>query len=992
MDNKIMNSKKMIKQNFVGRLDAKKTTSLAKKYQCDSIDMDKKEIHDFITNVMDKKSVGFIAVTSQFNIILLILMVIIGGFLSGCGSCQDAEELYTEEKIVEINANDKKYDSLKPQTYWTNSDVFISKQNNANEEMKFEVMSNNVNLCNVGSKTVQINGFANSNILLNKPFIDAGLKVNEGEYLIFSPYKESILIKDCNNPPQDVYVHDVQKCKNGYTKVENGQSIFVEPFEGRVIEIERYIVNQDKMLNIIASANAKILPGKKMIIPYEYEDNGVYSAFPPIPKAHESQLENVIAKPEDLAKNYWCHRTPFIPSDKISGYELNRFCDNFFVLDNIEYQNGQPKKNGQLLSCDEMLKKPLSQRPNGNTSLVATGSKLFGEINNYCFNSYDYVDFESGSATNQSVVVLNSYSQHLYGLDVYIDQVNLNQKNYSCNSTAVFSRCDAAGKSQIPLGVQIMAPNSGQVFFNSQYAIASKQSGRYMINVSRYCPPRYLYAYFSEKGEVPDFFPIDNSVSNPNVQKIDLFESDSAGNLVKKDQISIDVNKIPRSGYVFFALASSNMDYENYNGKIILSTRVTKDKKDNFFTSILNDVIRIVGEIVSQPSQIIYNNIISSKTFQQIMNVFLLLFISSYALMIVMGLNQFNAKDLSLTALKIGLVYMLLSPKSWEFFNSFLFKIFSEGPSNFLTLILTPVDQKIDFQRKDLFILFGPIGDMLSRITDITLYKQIISLIFAGPAGWIVFLLVFMSIIWLIYANFTALLIYLISVVLVSFFISVAPLFIIALMFKYTSKIFRAWLKILISNGLTLVFTFVGMYMLGSMISLLIDDLFSYGICTRCALVYKVFDLFDFCAFYAAMPDSFPDGKSFEELRNISQLDQKSDMFYGLPLPFNKIIALFILSFIARKIVDLFSHLANEVSDIGFGGPGGLGGKGGLVDKVGQNFSYWFGGQKDQLKDLQQQGVDLVIDDEEELKKGVNRKTGLSVDPDQKRIKKVRRK
>jgi hypothetical protein len=137
---------------------------------------------------------------------------------------------------------------------------------------------------------------------------------------------------------------------------------------------------------------------------------------------------------------------------------------------------------------------------------------------------------------------------------------------------------------------------------------------------------------------------------------------------------------------------------------------------------------------------------------------------------------------------------------------------------------------------------------------------------------------------------------------------------------------------------------------------------------------------------YAAMPDQFPELYSYEQLQMIQEANSSyntgTNSFYGLPIGINKLLALYIVSYILRKSVDVFSQLANEVSDIGFGGPGGAGG---IASAVENNFKYWFGVDKRMaLKDatktkkakveLTDDGKQTEKNDDGDEKKTVNRK------------------
>jgi type IV secretory pathway VirB6-like protein len=937
---------------------------------------------------------------------ILLLLISFALFLSSCDVCETVEEMDTEEFKFKIHAKSDLYDPLKPSSYWVSSRVFVNKiitqssnPDDPRTKLKFNVISNDLDMC--FNDSVEYNLSVSNNFTSNQY-----TEVSNGEFITIEPIKEKIIINDCNNPPPKVLVHDVDKCKNGYTKKDESKK-FVERAEGKVFEIESYIVSQFEMHNVIAG-NVSILPGYKLIIPEEYElkDSGKYSYSKfPIKDSDRTVIEilsrimpgsNQAQKIENATKKYICEiKVP----NQVNGYEINKYCDKFHEFDKINYEikdglSTINKSNSQIRMClSDFENTSLSYSIDSN--VVSNTNKISSFISSGCIIEQQ---IDKGDGIMLDHISYLPQSKFLLGLELILIESaetitntialtggfnlaaiirNLNKFVSSDNNYKKFSNLfirntniNGLKKPQIPInnlirldfssfinesignGSGIKLPDRKfhiNTFYNTSIdtLFVPHLGSKYNFRIKKSCKAKKIYAYFSSNSDLPNFLP--GSINANNVIAYDLI--DDSGEYL--DEIIMDLNSIPRDGWVYFAIENAEISPNNKNGSIALSTRVPVNKNSKFFSNFLNTILINIDRILfgtnankdNGVTTLIYKRIVNSSFFQNIINTFLLVFITVYALMIVMGLTQFQSSDLTKTAIKIGFVYALLMPKSWEFFNKNLFNFFISGPDHLLKLLLEAPDKtinQIDFSNQNKDLIFGTVSYVFSKITDFSFFKQVISLLFAGPFGWIAVLIIIISFIWILYASFSAVLVYIISIVLISLFISFAPIFIIFLMFKYTSQIFTAWLKILISSFLTIAFTFVGLFAIGSMIGLLLDDIFSFGICTRCVLEYSIGPFFDLCVMHAALPDEFPELTSYDQLKMTQDLESNtessSNNFYGIPISINKLFALWILSYLYRKSVDTFSQLASEISDIGFGGPSGIGD---IASSTKQNIEYW---------------------------------------------------
>lgn len=949
----------------------------------------------------------------KFNLFIIIKVLFLSIFISSCDVCETSEEMSTEEYIFQIFGKNDKYNETKPSSYWVSSSVFLNKaernqsdpsQAQKHHEVVLNVLSNDLDLC--------FNDYTDFHFNSSTPLIQKNKNLYKNDELEVIPLYEEIKITDCNSPPPDVYVHDIEKCENGYIREDNARVI--QPYKNRVIKLEKYIVNRDNMFNAYRIGSPTILTGKKIIIPEDYYicENGECS-YIFLPKL-DNNAKNTInlhkankgISLEDATKDYWCGRIPGLgqPSDKIDGYKLNEYCNNFHKFDNITYndQGEIDKSKTDAIKCPNFSEPDKFVKSNNIGTTNNLTSKILSFISNKCIEEFE-------NAEGNKVFQEKTLSTFFPGL-----VINLLDNTFNINSVLNIIFSQSGGPlstllakelgSKPTYGLKELIPLKTRIKLNNNaYDILSQNvfdAGKNSIRVKRFCKASKLYIYFSNDGNPPNYKPvsINNSIYDDNINEtsgltqvdlnniknnimiVDLVENDDNGNLVYKDEIILDRALIPRDGWMYFAFADNGDGYGNNNGSIKISIRRPIDKEKNFFNTFLNTILTNIETILfgNTPAKdtgvatIIYKKIVKSNAFQRIVNTLLLLFITVYSLMIVMGLTQFQSADLVKTSLKVGIIYMLISPASWDFFNKYLFDFFIRGPDNLLKLLLTDSDTVItDYSTTEKTLVFGTVSQLIGQIFDLAFYKQLISVLFAGPFGWLACIVILISFIWLLYASLNAVLIYIVAIVLIALFVSLSPLFLIMLLFKYTNKIFGAWLKIIISNALTLLFVFTGLFAIGTVVNLLLFDILGFGVCTKCVFAYDL-KVIQLCLVYSALPDQFPELASYDTLSYMHVENQKyadtAGTFYGLPFSLNKILALWLVSFIMRSMIPSLIKLSDEISGIGFGGPAGAKE---ITNSVSENFRYWLGQNKrEKLSNaLKNTGVQNELDDNSKPRK-----------------------
>ena len=740
-------------------------------------------------------------------------------------------------------------------------------------------------------------------------------------------------------------------------------------------------------------------------------DYHIYSQFPTIPSDDKKFLEaqttksSTDAERQEVQRKYWCRvynnaYTAIVSgssttkklsrSENIEGIMLNQMCDKFYYLDKID--------SPDLMKYKDFTAATLSSKPKGNTGLV--NAKIISVM-----ESMSYIDPlgasqpPSGATPDEDDIepiempalppeikpedfqmnkLPMTNSRFFYMLNANIGPItpniygNVNNDYATCGSTSNLARCDKDGNVQIPLNSPIPVKKTGEVSVKVGKNSSDMMNfiGNANIKVTKICPNKSIYGLLVPAGATPAAFAFKPGDSN--TFEIPLYEN---GNLEEAlDKITIkhaDIKDKLSGGskdatwYLYLAIKDNNDadGYKNNTGSVKLQTRIKRDSSKSV-TRFINRTIDKMMTILYGPEDpetfkrsggivnSIYNNIISSSRFQAIIRACAVLMITIYGISIVMGLSQFNGGDLLKTIIKFGIVFILLQKGSWDFFNDRFFNIFINGPRQLLTFVTTAPDKPlINYSTSDPGsgnYIFGPVNDILERFIDTTVWKQIMALIFAGPFGWIFFWFLLQSSMIMLTGTLSALITYITSMTLVGIFISVAPLFIITLMFKGTTKIFKAWVKVLMTNSLNVVFVFGGLSMISGVLSVFINSVFGYGVCTDCALQYHgPVANFNFCILYADLPAGFSNGLSMEEINyhTISQanLESARNEFQGIPISFSAFVCFVILCYMIANLVGFLSTIAEDISSVDYGSPTR---ESNIASKVAETMKGWVG--KDQ--------------------------------------------
>ena len=261
--------------------------------------------------------------------------------------------------------------------------------------------------------------------------------------------------------------------------------------------------------------------------------------------------------------------------------------------------------------------------------------------------------------------------------------------------------------------------------------------------------------------------------------------SDSTSGTQVSQNFTIDADK---DGDLWIRVTNPNpnvvgnirVNYTSYTGSTWLSDLVYK---------------KIILPITSEFHKFtmnLYVKLAKNASLQRIANVAMVLYITIYGLMFMAGATQIIAKDLITRLIKISLIIVLIGDNSWEFFNEYLFDAFIRGTDYIMTNVVGLTGSKSN--------IFGFVDPIFDKYTDGDVWGLLfIQLLQIHNGLTFVAIVTIYSLILYFRAVLEVIISYIMAYIGLSVMISLAPFFIILMLFEQTKSIFDNWLSTLFS-------------------------------------------------------------------------------------------------------------------------------------------------------------------------------------------------
>ena len=431
--------------------------------------------------------------------------------------------------------------------------------------------------------------------------------------------------------------------------------------------------------------------------------------------------------------------------------------------------------------------------------------------------------------------------------------------------------------------------------------------GGYKVLVSRRCTyhnKRSLYYHVGDS--CPTMMPGEDGTF-----PIEMIDND--GNYTTRRSFKIDTAWAGQS--IYYGVKDNGDGYANNVGHFNLTTRVPKDLKSPF-SKVISWVLKYVNRLLyadrtstnSGAVGVIYHTLIDGP-FVKIVQSVLILYIAVYALLYIMGMLKSSQMEVLVVLVKVSIVFVMIGPDSFRFFNENLFTLFTDGTTDLINIMSS--DEGTESENRFHFVDKG-----LSRFAETGTWVQIFSIIFTGPLGFIIAFAIVWGVYMLFIAILRAVIIFIISIIIVALLLSIAPLFVSFILFKRTKVLFENWIKILASTAFQPIMVFTMIAMLNDIIMGVTYALFNYDVCTQCLAMVSIHNKVDvLCLFNTYLPRAYIATSGFADLARDTY---DGFTFFGVPILLPSLMAFVIIchavSAFIQKVPEIVSDLFGVIS------------------------------------------------------------------------------
>lgn len=178
-----------------------------------------------------------------------------------------------------------------------------------------------------------------------------------------------------------------------------------------------------------------------------------------------------------------------------------------------------------------------------------------------------------------------------------------------------------------------------------------------------------------------------------------------------------------------------------------------------------------------------------------------------YGIFFTLGLVPINVADVALRVTKVAVVAAFASGASWSLFNGIVVQLFNGGVDYFIGAI----NSIAVGMAPGLYLgaPFAPIDNAITLLLSARMVVTLIGFAFTGPYGLVYVFLIIVGIVLFARCVLEALWTYLLSLVVRTLLLGLAPIFVPTLLFSRTRHIFNGWLNQILNTCFQPIFLFM---------------------------------------------------------------------------------------------------------------------------------------------------------------------------------------
>ncbi|WP_353276736.1 type IV secretion system protein [Wolbachia endosymbiont (group B) of Villa cingulata] len=747
-------------------------------------------------------------------------------------------------------------------------------------------------------------GFGNNEFYSNKRYVDTGIKANPGDKLSFSLVPREITINYDNPEGKGISFDDncyraeengkkdkatIKDMLNGGTFFcgESGKRTKVEfpKINKENIEERRVLVgngytpydnkvhfNKDYIQN--SWINGALLDLRRTKIGLDKLCNGKKCDFNEISKYSSYEL-NCYYQKICYAKQGIDFNGNCVSSVRYKNYDKNNKCDIYSHLKGVEdklKKIEENKDNTDFISNIEEETEDISWAE----ALVAKIGDLDDQNTVQCFPK---------RKETSDGLVCSKISDNFRDFSLKLNH------DYGVNK-----------KVKPGSSVMLAIASNGNYFLHR---------GGYHVEVTRSCnfdSGKKLYMYL---GDSPPEDPSARKTNNfKKVKKLDKITEDNV------DYYIIDGShlKDKESKKIYFGINVENVkkdDITDKEGKYYEDNKYTvnlflKRKINDFISSTVNKIFDFITDGGEDGIKIPYEGY--RKGLLQGIRALLILYVIFTVVGYMLGTIQLSKFDFIIRIFKIAFVAFAFSDRSWEFFGTTLSGLFVDGS----IYLVDSFSGYIGEGGKKFAFLDLTAGVLFTGET----WLKFLSLMLSGPFGFIAFLAILYATFVFLRCIISATFKYVISTVLVAFLLSLAPLFIVFILFQQTKTLFDNWIKTLAHVSLQPVILFSSLSLLNQLMYSVLYNLTNFSACYQC-LISVNFLSYDLCLMKSILPLGYSPGNSVDVA--LSTGERAGGHFAALPIDLIQAFIYLIIASAMEAFVSISETMAQVLFSSGYG-------------------------------------------------------------------------
>ncbi|WP_264375014.1 MULTISPECIES: TrbL/VirB6 family protein [unclassified Wolbachia] len=764
-------------------------------------------------------------------------------------------------------------------------------------------------------------GFGNNEFYSNRRYVDTGIKANPGDTLRFSlvPRKMTIncdKLEDLKGKvifDDDYYKNKDSKASAG--EVCKGGKFFYkdEQDSKKEFELDRLDKRKDK-------------DGKEEDQQYRYLVGNGYTPYDNKVHFNKDYIQNswingalLDLRRTKIGLNELCNgkRCDFNELNKYSSYELNCYYHNICYnakgigencVSSIRYEKYDKRNTCDMYSHLKRIEDELKEIEKNKRDSKQIDINL---ISNSKLNfKEDREDISWAEALVAKVGDLNNQNT-AKGIQCFPERKGAKGDNVCSQIGDNFEHFSLKLNHDYKIDEKDIIPGSSVMLAIASNGNYQLHRGGYHVAVTRSCnfdSGEKLYMYL---GDSP---PGDPSVRKTNnfkkVKKLDKITEDNV------DYYIIDGSHLvnEESKKIYFGINVENVekdDITDKDSKYYEDNKYTvnlflKRKINDFISSTVNKIFDFITDGSEDGIKIPYEGY--RKGLLQGIRALLILYVIFTVVGYMLGTIQLSKFDFIIRIFKIAFIAFAFSDRSWEFFGTTLSGLFVDGS----IYLVDSFSGYIGEGGKKFAFLDLTAGVLFTGET----WLKFLSLMLSGPFGFIAFLAILYATFVFLRCIISATFKYVISTVLVAFLLSLAPLFIVFILFQQTKTLFDNWIKTLAHVSLQPVILFSSLSLLNQLMYSVLYNLTNFSACYQC-LISVNFLSYDLCLMKSILPLGYSPGTSVDVA--LSTGERAVGHFAALPIDLIQAFIYLIIASSMEAFVSISETMAQALFSSGYG-------------------------------------------------------------------------